>query len=931
MDPISLIVAVLSLIFTIVGAYVAWRQWQESKPRKSQISDEPHSSVVVEKTEPTGEYSVSSVFTVPPFAGHLIGRDALLNSFIDGISTYRFNALVLEGMGGIGKTALTAALAERLGGVVWIKCSGEDITFENFVLSIAGLALKEGKSFNKLVFFNPDQKNVLKAREAIKILTSGVYRFVFDDFHLVKDETLKTFLRDILDQCPKVTFIFTSRIHLDFLEDPSIRILPRFVELKELDLDSAKEYLRYLGEVYPTLRDTNEETLKSIWQLSGMGHPIALKIFATLTRYHSIPYLLAELEQYYDGLDKWVEKLFRDLPTEEALVTSCLSVFRIPVPETAIKHLLNGKGSKEVIDRVINRFLVERNAIGEIYLHSLLLDYGNKILTQEQARRYNRLAGDYFDDLNIAESSNLRYGLEAYHHYMHSETPELAVRVVREIRKSLFDVGQYERLTMLVKEIEPYIYHSIAQEAISRQPVLFLGGGEVAHGIARTLDLAQNFAIIIDRRLSVASREADFQILLDQVGFRDTQRIIRTLQNIGRAISSTSNAHLPQVITDYYGFDARKVFDAAEGIGYRVFPNKLAALVAVDKVAFWEHFSQIAEISSVLIPRTWFSIPQAVADSLRNGGRDSTTQNFVEQLKNEVQHIGFPCVLKLAISELAYGQSVIRSNEETQIYDALHFAIQQADEHGINPGERIILEKAIEEPFFEVVQIAVRHYDPTSGLSLSFVPPILVKHVSQEILQTNSQVQIVKGPFVLDSAIQCDIRQMPAPVQEGLPHIQALTAKMIDSLGAVQGVYGVSFFITDHNIWIPDDFVVKAEDTMFVTNATLTHSAADLLTICLAGKSIRGSDVQDLRFAGGARTILWRESKAAELDRIDGELDAKSISGVHSIEVYNSKTYLRPLRLMGVILARLPRDASLTEIDDLLEQALSRVKIIPRT
>jgi hypothetical protein len=820
MDPISLLIGVLSLVFTIVGVYIAWRQWQESKPRRSPVSAEPHSPVTVEKAVPNSEYSVSSVFTVPPSAGHLVGREALLNSLVDGISTYRFNALVLEGIGGIGKTALAAALAERLGAVVWIKCSGEDITFENFVLSVAGLALKEGKTFNKLVFFSPDQRNVAKAREAIKILSTGVYRFVLDDFHLVKDETLETFLRDVLDQCPKVTLIFTSRIHLDFLEEPGIRTLPRFIELKGLDLESAKEYLRYLGEVYPALRDASEETLKSIWEHSGMGHPIALKIFATLTRYHSIPYLLTELGQYYDRLDKWVEKLFRDLPTEEALVTSCLSVFRIPVPEIAVAHLLNGKGSSEVIDRVINRYLVERNAIGEIYLHPLLQDYGNKILTQEQSHRYHRLAGDYFDELDIAKYSNLRYGLEAYYHYVQSETPESAVKVVREIKKSLFDVGQYERLTVLVREIEPFIYHSIAEEAINRQPVLFLGGGEVAHGIARTLDPAQNFAIIIDRRLSVASRDADFQILLDQEGFRDTQRIIKTLQNIGGAITSTSSARLPQVITDYYGFDAQKVFAAAESIGCRVFPNKLAALVAVDKVAFWEHFRQIAEISSFLIPRTWFSIPKAVADSLRKGSRDSTTQDLVDQLKDEVQHIGFPYVLKLAISELAYGQSVIRSNEETQIYDALHFAMQQADEHGINPGERIVLEKAIAEPFFEVVQIAVRHYDPTSGLSLSFVPPILVKHVSQENLQTNTQTQIARGPFVLDSAIQCDIHQMPSPVQENLPQIRALTATMIDSLGTVQGIYGVSFFITDHDIWIPDDFVVKAEDTMFTAIAS---------------------------------------------------------------------------------------------------------------
>lgn len=930
MDPISLIIGVLSLIFTAIGAYIAWHQWRDSRLEKP-ITSEESAAPLVENVELTGRYPVVSIFTGPPTIGRMIGRDALVKNLVEDISTRRFNALVIEGIGGIGKTSLAATLAELLGAVMWINCDGEEVTFENFSLSIVNLALKEGKVFDRQVFFSPNQSNSAKTRGIIRILSAGEHRIVFDDFHLVKDQALKTLLQVILERCPEVTLILTTRVRLKFLEDANFRILPKFVKLEGLGLDSAMQYLRDLGEIYPKLRSTDDETLKNVWQYAGMGHPIALKVFAMLTRYHPVANLLDEPGQYYDRLNRWIEKLFKDLSADEVLAIECLSIFREPVSEKAIFHLLSGERSREVLNAIIDRFLVEGNMASEFYLHPLLRDYTySKLLTPEQAQHYHRLAGTYFEVLEVTNSNDLRNELKAYHHYRQAGASESVVRSVRKMKKALFDTGQYGRLSEILMEIEPHIYESIAEEAIKREPILFLGGGEVAHVIATALDPTHYVTIIVDRRLSVASRDADFQIFLDKEGFRKTDRIVAILQNISRAITSNSGAHLPSVITDYYGFDAEQVFNAAEDLGYRILPNKIAALVAADKVAFWEHFRQIPEIAPALIPRTSIKIPQVVAHHLLAGNESSIVKDFVSQVKSEIRHVGLPCVFKLANSELGYGQSVIRANEEALICDALHFAVKQSHEHGINPADRIILEKEIPQPFYEAVQIATRHFDPVAGLQITFAPPILVGHVSQEILFTDSDARMVRGPFVLDFAIQCDICQMPSLVQTNISQIQALAGKMVDSLGASPGIYGVSFFITESGIWIPDDIPVKAEDTMFVTKATQLHSAAEVLTICLAGKPIQASAIQELQFAGGTRTILWRETRLAELERIVGKSEAGTIPGVYSIETYDSKIELRPLRLMGIILVRLPQNASLTEIESCLDEASSKLRIIPR-
>lgn len=929
MDPVSLLIELFSLIFTIVGVFIAWRQWRESRLKKTPV---PEISVALhDGIDGIASELLVSVFTAPPSAGNLFGRESQINSLSQDISTHRLNNLVIEGIEGIGKTALAAAIAEQLGSVLWVNCSGEEITFESFVLSVISLALREGKEFSKPVFFSPNQSKSAKTREVIRILSSGEYRIIFDDFHFVEDQSLKTLLIAIIDQCQKIALVFTTRIHLDFMEDLTFRILPRFVELEALDLDSANHYLRYLGEVYPQLNSANDETLKSIWLYAGMGHPLALKIFAALTRYSSIPDLLSQLGQYHDKLGEWIGKLFKDLSKDEVSVLCCLSLFRVPVSEQAIFHVLGKKGSQESINAVINRFLIERDSMGELYLHAVLRDYMHNLLSPEQAQLYHQLAGDYFEVLKMTNSTTLRYGLEAYYHYQQSHDKESVVRVFRKLKNPLFDAGQFDRLSELLRDVEPYIYQSIAEETVKRSPILFLGGGEVAHGIAKALDQEQYVTIVIDRRLSVASRDTDFQILLGEEGFRNTDRIITILRKIGEAINSSSNARFPCIITDYYGFDAEKVFGAAESLGYRIFPNKEAAIVACDKVAFWQHFGQIPQIASALIPRTWIEIPEAVSQHLKKELRSPLVDNFVDQVKNEILHIGFPCVLKLAITELGYGQSIIQGGDESKIYDALCFAIKQAHEHGINPRDRIILEKEISQPFSEVVQIAVRHHDPINGLRITFAPPILVRHISKKSLASNDPSKAVTGPFVLDNAIQCDIRQMPSQVHTNLSRIQTLTSNMIDSLGASPGIFGVTFFITDSELWIPDDFPAKAEDTMFVTKAAQLYGAADILAMCLADKPIQASIIQELQFAGGTRTILWREDRLAELENIKGQVEASKVQGVYSVEIFDSKIDLRPLRLMGMIFARLPKNASLQEIENCLDEASLKLKIVPRS
>ena len=671
--------------------------------------------------------------------------------------------------------------------------------------------------------------------------------------------------------------------------------------------------------------------MRQIWQHAARGHPIAMKVFAMLTRLHLVTTLLSRAGSSEDELSAWIGELFNGLTASEIRTLRFLSIFRVPIAEDVLASLLpllsDTADLVQGLDQSVDRFLVEQDADDRIYLHPLLKDYAYQSLDPLLLTQYHEHAARYYDARMTDDVGDLPSGLEAYYHYKRSGADERAARIVTKIKAELFAAGQFEQLAELISDIEPFTCEFFAQDSIEREPILFLGGGELTHGMIRALD-AERYATVVLDKLTVASGDADYQLLLDDELFRNTDYILALLRKLSGAIDRTPGARMPMVFTDYYGFDADQVFQVAESLGYRLLPSKSAALVAADKVAFWEFFRNVAQVEPWLIPRAWLTLPPNVARHLRYGTWGVPVKDIVRRVADQVRDVGLPCVIKLANSELGYGQSIIRTDDEKLIRDALTFAVTAADRYGINPGDRIILEREIQPPFTEVVILAVRHLNPGGAYQTSFAPPIVVRHTSEEELLP-APATFVRGPFVLDLAIQSAADQLPTALLAQLPQMHGVVAEMVSALGDAPGIYGVGCFVTPDRFWIADDLPVKAEDTMFVTEVQ-RESAASLLARCLSGDLIPAETISQLAFAGGVRTLLWRQPPTVALERLDGVTSASEVPGVYNVLTYESKTSLRPLRLMGFVMARLPVDASRAEIEECLDAAIARLKIVPR-
>ncbi|MGH3402972.1 MAG: trypsin-like peptidase domain-containing protein [Streptosporangiaceae bacterium] len=878
-----------------------------------------------------------SLFAPPPALGDLIGRERLVRSLTEEIIARHVSVLALQGIGGVGKTSVAVAVARQVGDVLWVDCAREEVTFEKFVLSVVALAASHG-GIDAATFVNRYQDVESRSAQIVTILADHRHTIVFDDFHLVANQHLKQLLLMIGERCPGITLIFTSRAWLEFLETTSFLVPTKYVQLQGLEVDAGIQFLCLLGENYPRLRQADTGTLRQVWQQAGCGHPIALKVFAMLTRRHLITTLLSRTSSYQDELGEWIEELFKGLTADEVRTLRFLSIFRAPLAEDVLAGLLNslsgqddGQSTNSVtvqsLDQPVNRFLVEQDANDRIYLHPLLKEFAYRSLDPQQLARYHRRAGEHYNDCLLEDQDDLSNGLEAYYHYKRSGAGELAARIVMKIKAGLFGAGQFEQLAEFIADIEPFTCEFFAQDSAVRDPILFLGGGELAHAMIRAFDPELFTTIVVDK-LTVASGDADYQMLLDEEMFRNTGYISSLLRKLGGAISRTDGARPPMIFTDYYGFDAEHVFQVAESLGYRLLPSKTAALVAADKVAFWEFFRRVPEVEPSLIPRSWLAIPAAVARQLRDGTFGPVVKDAVRRVADEMRAVGPPCVLKLANSELGYGQSIVRSADEALVRSALKFAVDAADRHGINPGDRMVIEREIRPPFWEVVVLAVRHLESDGAYRTTFAPPIIVRHASEEELLP-APTDFVRGPFVLDLAIQCASDQLPQAVLAQLPDMQRVVAKMVSAIGDSPGIYGVGCFVTQDRFWIADDLPVKAEDTMFVTEVQ-RDSAAGLLVRCLSNQPIPAEAISQLAFAGGTRTLLWRDPRSVPLERIDGRAEASEAAGIYDVRTYESKTSLRPLRLMGIVFARLPADASRPEIEACLDKGMSKLRIIPR-
>jgi ATP/maltotriose-dependent transcriptional regulator MalT len=401
----------------------------------------------IEPGEATLTEGESGLFRLPPVPKSFFGRHEELRRLQSAVVDENTSLIAILGPGGIGKTVLAARMVREVQKrieVLWIPVKGSTLTFEEFVWALA----RRSRDPNLALLVKGSNSVERKIEKTMQFLCSGQYILFLDDFHLVDDPDFHTFLILASNRgCLKI--ILCSRVRPNLLGSPHLMSIPVELPLGGIKFEPASVFMRRLSD---RLAELDQETLRKIWCKSGHGDPVAMKVFAGLTRYYSCNELLNNLPVFDEHLTLWITSIFDELSEEEQTLLLQCSVFRKSIPRDAIKYVYDGSKPDDVLVTLIDRFLVEHTGNGVFQIHDLIKAF---CLERENrsARMTHRGAAEYFQSLkSTSEEERVERAVEAHYHLLEARDFESAREVLHDIKDTLFHWCRFDLLEDMINK-----------------------------------------------------------------------------------------------------------------------------------------------------------------------------------------------------------------------------------------------------------------------------------------------------------------------------------------------------------------------------------------------------------------------------------------------------------------------------------------------
>ena len=249
--------------------------------------------------EASAEWQETMLNRLPvPSYTKLVGTDTLQERLLDALLNRQAHFIVaIEGLGGLGKTALTDQTMRDLTKTTYFDEIAWVTAKQTHLSSLGRLQIESSRpalTFPMLI----DQLAVQFALDTDSISHLQrqrlVKRYLQEQYCLVVVDNLETAAdyRSLLPELRKwqnpSKFVITSRLRL--LDEPGIFSLA----LTELSMTAAFELIRLEAQQagFTSLAMANEAELKQIYDVVG-GNPLALKLITGQLRFHSLDRVLA--------------------------------------------------------------------------------------------------------------------------------------------------------------------------------------------------------------------------------------------------------------------------------------------------------------------------------------------------------------------------------------------------------------------------------------------------------------------------------------------------------------------------------------------------------------------------------------------------------------------------------------------------------------
>ena len=334
----------------------------------------------------------------------------------------------------------------------------------------------------------------------------------------------------------------------------------------------------------------------------------------------------------------------------------------------------------------------------------------------------------------------------------------------------------------------------------------------------------------------------------------------------GDALDAVVTKHRPDLIVPEIEAIRTERFYEYEKQGYTVVPSAKAANYTMNRKAIRD----LAAIDLGLKTARY-----AYADSW-------------EKLKDAVQHIGLPCVVKPLMSSSGKGQSVIRKFEDAEK------SWNYAQEGQRGDAAEVIVEAFV--PFES--EITLLTVSQENGPTL-FCPPIGHRQEGGDYRES----------------------WQPAAVNDELLEVAKEMASKVTERLKGNGIWGVEFFLTKDEVYF-SELSPRPHDTGMVTLAgTQTYSEFEL-----HARAILQLPIPELALLKTGASVAILASEHSNNPKIIGVESALAMQGI-DVRIFG-KPSSRPNRRMAVVLSS-DKEKSSEEVVRMGIEAASKIEVLP--
>jgi len=396
------------------------------------------------------------VLGLEQLGNQFIGRRRDIRRVKEDFLTRGMRAVVLHGIGGIGKTVTATKIAEKLekqfSGIYAFNCR-EGLTIEGILTRLDLYLKSNGENALEAVCAAPIPMEQ-KINYLAQVLSQVRLLLIFDNFEtlLVDDEEnseiadpeLKKGLKSLVNQCSNWTsFLFTSRYTFNLMDGRLTNVIDE-INLGEMPRPEAIMVMNR----FPVLAKEDFGTKIAVYEKIG-GHPYTINIFGRHANNTSVQDVLKDL----NGINKemveftLLEKSYSKLTDKAKDLVIRSSVFRKAIPLTGLAWMASDDEQQTEVTKRIDELIhwgliVKTEDEGEAFyqVHTLVKDFVKTKVSADGWKRWMIKAAEFYEAL-VETTGGIWDLLDARELYFEAREYDKAGAIVSAVVETLHRWG----------------------------------------------------------------------------------------------------------------------------------------------------------------------------------------------------------------------------------------------------------------------------------------------------------------------------------------------------------------------------------------------------------------------------------------------------------------------------------------------------------